>query len=141
MMGVRDLPHCVIIFLISSPFLFFLLFVLFVCPFHFVIIWWVWETCYTVEYDWCERPVISFGSFYDVESFLFFFILYMYMYMYMQMYMYTYSQTKFTNNSWNIKSHPGVNNIFSLKLEARSVYLKKIISCSQVTSIQNKILN
>ena len=71
MNGVIDLPNCVIMFLMFSPFLFFL----FVWPTCFVMIWWVWETCYTAEYNECKRPVIPCRPFSDVESFLFFFIL------------------------------------------------------------------
>ena len=65
-MGVRDLPYLVIIFLMSSPFLF----VLFVLSYMTV-----QETCHTVEYDGGERPVIPCRSFSYVESRLFFFIL------------------------------------------------------------------
>ena len=63
---MRDLPYLVIIFLMSSPFLF----VLFVLSYMTV-----WETCHTVEYDGGERPVIPCRSFSYVESRLFFFIL------------------------------------------------------------------
>ena len=46
-----------------------------ICPFCFVIVWRVWETCHIVEHDGCERPVITCRSFSYVESLLFFFIL------------------------------------------------------------------
>ena len=71
-MIMRDLPKCVIIFLMFSPFLFFL----FVCPICFVMIWWKWETFCTVEYDGRQRSVIPCRSFCDVKSFLFYFILF-----------------------------------------------------------------
>ena len=41
----------------------------------YIYIWRMWDTCHTVEYDGCERPVIPCRSFFYVESRLFFFIL------------------------------------------------------------------
>ena len=57
----RYLSQHVLLYLMYSPF--------FVCPFCFVIIWWVWKTYCILGYDGCERPAIPCHYFSCVQSF------------------------------------------------------------------------